>query len=305
MDRRYPRKKYRAVGLFPLLYFLVLSILPTIAQEHSDPLTITHVRGNIYMLQGPGGNVALSLGDDGTLLVDSKFADVADQIRTVIDSLNGGEIGYILNTHFHGDHIGGNKALGQGAPIIAHRNVRRRLLTRPSIDQRYVPPTPESDWPTLTFDRTLSIYFNGEEIRAVHFDNGHTDGDIAVFFTDSNVIHLGDLFFNQLFPFVDLDYGGDVENLARHIDQLADSLPADSKIIPGHGPLATLDDLQTYRRMLQQTLSTVREGIAAGKSIDQIQSEGLAEQWTQWAWPYVPARRWLGIVYWSLAAPRQ
>ena len=290
---------------FALLGFLSLSVCATAAPEHSDPLTVTHVHGNIYMLQGPGGNIALSLGDDGTLLIDSKFADLANQIRTVIDSLQGGEIRYILNTHFHRDHVGGNQALGQGAPIIAHHNVRQRLLTRPRIDQRYVAPIPRPGWPTLTFDHTLSIHFNGEEIRAVHFDHGHTDGDIAVFFTESNVAHLGDLFFNRLLPFVDLDYGGDVENLARHIGQLVDTLPPNSKIIPGHGPLATLDDLQIYRRMLQQTLSTVRASIDAGKKLDQIQAEGLPKQWAQWAWPYVPTRRWIEIVYWSLAKKRQ
>jgi cyclase len=303
MDRQYV--KHRAMCLLLLLGLLALNVLPTDAQEASNDLTIVHVRGNIYMLQGPGGNIALSRGEDGTLLVDSKFTEHADQIRAILDTLQGGTIGYILNTHFHGDHVGGNQALGRGAPIIAHHNVRRRLMARPNIDQRYVPPVPKSNWPTLTFEQTLSIYFNGEEIRAVHFDHGHTDGDIAVFFTKSNVVHMGDLFFNRLFPFVDLDYGGDVETLLRHIDQLAESLPANSKIIPGHGPLATLDDLRTYRHMLQQTLSTVRAGIAAGKSLGQIQAEGLPEQWAEWAWPYVPARRWLQIVYWSLATPRQ
>jgi glyoxylase-like metal-dependent hydrolase (beta-lactamase superfamily II) len=283
---------------------VALSVLATSAQEHAH-LDTLHVRDHIYMLKGPGGNIAVSLGSDGVLLVDSKFAELADEVRAAIDSLGGGKINYILNTHFHGDHVGGNQSLGRGAPVIAHHKVRQRLMTRPSLGQRYVASIPEPDWPTLTFDRTLSLHFNGEEIRAVHFAHGHTDGDIAVFFTNSNVVHMGDLFFNRLFPFVDLDYGGDVENLSRHIAQLANELSAHTKIIPGHGPLATLEDLQTYRRMLNQTLTIVRQGMAADKSLDQIKAEGLPEEWAEWSWPFVPTRRWLEIVYWSLAAKRE
>jgi glyoxylase-like metal-dependent hydrolase (beta-lactamase superfamily II) len=304
MDQQYLNSD-KALRLFLLLGLVALSVLTTDAQEDPDSLDVVYVRGNIYMLKGPGGNIALSLGHDGTLLVDSKFANLADEIRAVIDSLHGGKIGYVLNTHFHADHISGNQALGRGVPIIAHHNVRQRLLARPSMGQRYVPQTPEPDWPTLTFDRTLSIHFNGEEIRAVHFAHGHTDGDIAVFFTGADVVHMGDLFFNRLFPFVDLDYGGDVENLARHIGQFADSLPTNTRIIPGHGPLATLDDLQIYRQMLEQTLTIVRQGIATNKSLDQIKAEGLPEEWAHWDWSFVPTRRWLEIVYWSLAAKQK
>lgn len=303
MNQRYLSSSYKLIYL--LLFLLALSALATGAQEHPDALDVTHLRGNIYMITGPGGNIAVSLGDDGALLVDSKFAESAPKIRAIIDSLGGRKINYIVNTHFHGDHIGGNQALGRGVPIIAHHNTRQRLLAHPGMGQRYLAPTPEPDWPTLTFDHTLSIYFNGEQIKAVHFAAGHTDGDIAVFFSNSNVVHMGDLFFNRLFPFVDLDYGGDVENLMRHIGQLAASLATDSIIIPGHGPLATLDDLRTYQQMLEQTLSLVRQGIATGKSLDQIKAGGLPAQWAPWDWPFVPTHRWLEIVYLSLTAKRE
>lgn len=259
------------------------------------------IREGIFMLEGAGGNSLASIGTDGVLLVDSKFAPVADRVRDLLAQLGGGKIGYVLNTHFHGDHIGGNAFFGAEAPIIAHANVRRRLLSEPRFGQRYFPPAPADALPTLTFDSTLTLHFNGDEIKLVHFPNGHTNGDAAVFFTRANVVHLGDLFFNRLFPFVDLDYGGDVETLTRHISQLLHDLPNDVKLVPGHGPLASIDDLKTFHRMLVQTTAAVRQGMAAQKSLDQIKAAGLPKEWAAWDWAYVPARRWIEIVYWSLS----
>ena len=207
---------------------------------------------------------------------------------------------YIFNTHFHGDHTGGNRAFGQHATILAHINVRKRLATGGEFGKRHVEPAPAVALPNIAFEQSASVFFNDEEIRAVHFPRAHTDGDIAVFFVNAQIAHLSDLFFNGIFPFVDLEYGGDVETLTQHIAVLIDQLPADAKIIPGHGPVATLDDLKAYHRMLVETTASVRTRRDAGMSLDQISAEGLDPQWASWEWSFVPAQRWIEIVYWSL-----
>ncbi len=264
-------------------------------------LSLHQLSDAVYVLQGGGGNVGVCVGDDGILLVDDKLASQADEVRTALSRFVG-QPQYIFNTHFHGDHTGGNRAFGQHAAILAHANVRKRLATGGEFGKRHIEPAPAVALPVIAFEQSVSVFFNGEEIRAVHFPRAHTDGDIAVFFVNAEVVHLGDLFFNGLFPFVDLEYGGDVETLTQHIAALIDQLPADTKIIPGHGPVATLDDLKAYHRMLVETTDSVRTLRSAGMSLDQISAEGLDPQWASWAWSFVPAQRWIETVYWSLEA---
>ena len=192
--------------------------------------------------------------------------------------------------------------MGQHATILAHTNVRKRLATGGEFGKRFIEAAPTGALPVIAFEQSASVFFNGEEIRAVHFPHGHTDGDIAVFFVNAQIAHLGDLFFNGLFPFVDLEYGGDVETLTQHIATLIDQLSADAKIIPGHGPVATLDDLKTYHRMLVETTASVRTRRDAGMSLDQIRAEGLDQQWASWDWAFVPTPRWIETIYWSLEA---
>src|ERR1041385_3381718 len=175
----------------------------------------TQVSGNVYMLEGSGGNIGVSVGADGILIVDDQFAPLADKIRAALKKLGEGKLKYILNTHWHGDHTGGNKEFGPEAPIIAHDNVRKRLSTEQHSDffKETTPASPKEALPVITFDQALSVHFNGEEIRAIHFPHGHTDGDSVIFFSASNVVHLGDDFFAGRFPFVDLESGGSVEGL--------------------------------------------------------------------------------------------
>ena len=165
----------------------------------------------VYMLEGSGGNIGVSVGADGVLIVDDQFAPLADKIRAAIGELGGGDPAFVLNTHYHGDHTGGNAHFGEKGVIVAHRNVRNRLAAR-RVDDR---PLPEAALPEITFDEGLSIHFNGEELRVVHFPKAHTDGDGVVFFTGSNVVHTGDLFFNGRFPYVDLRGGGNVRAISR------------------------------------------------------------------------------------------
>ncbi|MDE2814169.1 MAG: MBL fold metallo-hydrolase [Gemmatimonadota bacterium] len=264
-------------------------------------LSLHQLSDAVYVLQGGGGNVGVCVGDDGILLVDDKLASQADAVRAALARFNG-QPEYIFNTHFHGDHIGGNRAFGQHATILAHVNVRKRLATGGEFGKRHVEPEPAVALPEIAFEQSASVFFNGEEIRAVHFPRAHTDGDIAVFFVNAQIAHLGDLFFNGIFPFVDLEYGGDVETLTQHIATLIDQLPEDAKIIPGHGPVATLDDLKAYHRMLVETTDSVRKRRSKGMSLDQISAEGLDAQWASWEWSFVPAQRWIETVYWSLEA---
>lgn len=264
-------------------------------------LSLSQLSDSVYVLQGGGGNVGVCVGSDGILLVDAKLASQADALRAALARF-AGQPQYIFNTHFHADHTGGNRALGQHATILAHANVRKRLATGGEFGKRFIEAAPAGALPVIAFEQSASVFFNGEEIRAVHFSHGHTDGDIAVFFVNAQIAHLGDLFFNGLFPFVDLEYGGDVETLTQHIATLTDQLSADTKIIPGHGPVATLDDLKTYHRMLVETTASVRTRRDAGMSLDQIRAEGLDAQWASWDWAFVPTPRWIETIYWSLEA---
>lgn len=264
----------------------------------------TKVAGNVWMLEGAGGNIGVSVGDDGLLIVDDQFAPLADKIRAALKGIADKKLHFILNTHWHGDHTGGNVAFGPEATIIAHDNVRKRLATeqKSTVFNSTTPPSPKEALPVITFDQTLTVHFNGEEIRAIHYPKGHTDGDSVIFFSASNVVHLGDDFFAGRFPFVDLESGGSVEGLVKNIGELITKIPADAKLIPGHGPISTLDDLKSYHRMLQQTTEIVRGKIKAGKTLDQIKTEGLPAEWAPWGTGFIKTDRWVETIYKSLTA---
>ena len=264
------------------------------------------VSGNVYMLEGAGGNIGVSVGDDGILIVDDQYAPIADKIRAALKGIADKKLRFILNTHWHGDHTGGNVVFGPEAPIIAHDNVRKRMSTeqKSEIFKRTTPAAPKEALPVVTFNQNLTVHFNGEEIRAIHYPHGHTDGDSVIFFTSSNVVHLGDNFFAGKFPFVDLDSGGNVEGLTKNIGEIIEKIPAGAKLIPGHGPLSTIDDLKTYHNMLLKTSDVVRQKIAAGKTLDQIKTEGLPDEWKSWGTGFIKTDLWLEIVYKSLTAKK-
>lgn len=263
----------------------------------------TKVAGSVHMLEGSGGNIGVSVGPDGILIVDDQFAPLADKIKAALKTLGEGKLKFVLNTHWHGDHTGGNVVFGPEAPIIAHDNVRKRLATeqKSEVFKRTTPASPKEALPVITFGQSLSVHFNGEEIRVIHFPHGHTDGDSVIFFTGSNVVHMGDNFFAGRFPFVDLESGGSVDGLIANIGEIIAKLPAGVKIIPGHGPLSSIEDLKLYHRMLVETSEIVRKKLAADKTLDQIKSEGLPEEWKTWGTFFIKTDVWIETIYRSRA----
>lgn len=241
------------------------------------------VAGDVYMLYGvggfAGGNIGVSAGKDGLVLVDDKFQPLVPKIEAALKGISDQPVRFVVNTHYHSDHTHGNTVFGQKATIIAHDNARKRIQADTEWD--YVPDTkaPPQALPVVTFDHQLSVHLNGEEIRGVHVPAGHTDGDVVVHFTGSNVVHMGDLFFNAGFPFIDLEHGGTVEGYIAGVEKVLAGLPAGVKVIPGHGPLATRADLENYLAMLKDTTAVVQKLIDEGKTADQIVAAKPLARW--------------------------
>ncbi len=283
--------------LFPLLGY---------SQRDWDAIEITNVpvKGNISFLLGSGGNIGVLTGEDGVLIVDDQFAELSEKISSkLMEMSDGGELKYILNTHYHGDHTGGNENLSEnGATILAHENVKKRLSTPfLNADQETVDPKPEGFWPTETFKKVKKLTFNGEEIEIHHVPNGHTDGDVLVFFKTSNVIHAGDLFVRYGFPYIDMPAKGSIEGMIRaqnNIKKLADE---NTKIIPGHGDLATLDDVDEFLDMLTGARDKVASLKADGMSLDECLSERpLAEYHERWSGNFINTDFFTRVIYETL-----
>ncbi len=289
----------------PILLILSLSAGFAFAQGQDFSkvqIKATKVAGNVYMLEGSGGNIGVTVGPDGLLIVDDQFAPLADKIKAALKELGQGKLKFVINTHWHGDHTGGNPIFGVDSTIIAHANVRNRLGAE-SVNRagQKVPAAPKEALPVITFDESLSVFFNGEEIKAIHYPNGHTDGDGVIFFTQSNVVHMGDDFFAGKFPFVDLSSGGSVEGLVRDIGNALTKIPAGAKIIPGHGPVSTIDDLKAYHQMLVETVDIVRKQMQSGKSLDEIKAAGLPEKYKDWGSGFISTPVWIETIHRSLS----
>jgi glyoxylase-like metal-dependent hydrolase (beta-lactamase superfamily II) len=255
------------------------------------------------MLEGSGGNIGVSVGPDGILIVDDQFAPLADKIKAALKQLGDGKLKFVINTHWHGDHTGSNAIFGMDSTIIAQSNVRKRLNGTNTVMGQTSQPAPKAALPIITFDESLSVHFNGEEIKAIHYPNGHTDGDGVIYFTGANVVHMGDDFVTYGFPFVDLNSGGSVEGMIKNISTVIAKVPADVKIIPGHGPISTLDDLKKFHQMLVETSEIVRKQMQAGKSVDEIKAAGLPAKYDAWSKGFINAPVWLETIFKSLSKP--
>lgn len=256
----------------------------------------------VYLLQGRGGNVGALVGADGILIVDDDYAQVSPKLAEALKILGSEKPRFIFNTHWHGDHSEGNKFFGaQGSLIMAHTNVRKRQSVESIVLGNKVPPYEKFALPVLTYDQSLSVHFNDEEVRAVHYPNGHTDGDSVIFFTKANVVHLGDDFFAGKFPFVDLDSGGSVTGLAKNVADIIAKLPSDAKIIPGHGALSTREDLKAYHQTIVETTDIIQKGMTAGKTLEGLKKDGLPEKYKSWGSGFIKPDFWIETIYKSLS----
>jgi len=279
---------------FRSLFALALALITPTAFAQRDyskvEIKAVPVAKNIYMLEGSGGNIGVSVGADGNLIVDDQFAPLAEKIDAALQKLNPGKLKFLLNTHHHADHTGGNAIFGaKEAIIIAQSNVRIRLAKEAN-------PKKEG-FPVITFDQSASVHFNGEEIKLLHHGPGHTDGDSIIHFTGANVVHMGDQFFNGAFPFIDLNSGGSVAGYIKTVAEVLEKIPTDAKIIPGHGKLATVEDLKSFHAMLVETTDVVKQGITAGKSLAELKAAGLPEKFKSFGTGFINTDAWITTIY--------
>jgi len=265
------------------------------------------VAGNVYVLYGAGGNIGVTVGDDGVAIVDDQYAPLSPRIHAALAQLSPKPVRFVINTHWHPDHVGGNALFADAATIFAHANVRNRMMAGIKTAHFEVAPAEPKALPIVTFEQGLSLWWNGEEIRAIHLPPGHTDGDTAVWFVKSNVVHLGDDFATLGFPFIDLDSGGSVAGVVAALDTLLPQIPKDAKIIPGHGQVSSVDDLRKYRSGLEEMVAAVKKGLGAGKTVAQLQKEHVLAPWEP-AWSrkdgWVTADSFIATIAQDLSARR-
>jgi glyoxylase-like metal-dependent hydrolase (beta-lactamase superfamily II) len=282
------------------------------AQDHDFSkvqIKVTKVAGSVYMLQGAGGNIGASVGDDGIVVVDDQYAPLADKIQAALKGITDKPIRFVINTHYHEDHTGGNEFFQQKAPIIAQDNVRKRLEEGGTAGNGgtvkfEAKPQPKGALPIITFDHDVTVHLNGEDIRALHVPSGHTDGDSVIFFPKSNVVHMGDDFVTYGFPFIDLGGGGSVEGMIAGLESIIPKLPPDVKVIPGHGPISNLDDVRAYLKMLKDTTAAVEAGIKQGKTMDQLKKEKVLEPWKKYSGDFISADAFIETLYYDLTGKK-
>ena len=251
----------------------------------------TAIKGSVHMLTGAGGNIGVSAGEDGVLIIDDQFAPLAEKIAAQLGQLGSDKPKYVINTHYHGDHTGSNAFFHshKGATILAHENVRVRLANDEKIK-------PEA-LPTITYEDGIKIYFNGETLHVMHLAVGHTDGDSVVWFEQPNVMHTGDLFFNGRFPYIDQGAGGNVEGYMDSVKQLLAKIDDETVIIPGHGDISNKQEYSAFLAMISETFSYVKALKQDGKTLDEVKAMGLDDKWADWSWNFINEEKWITTLY--------
>jgi cyclase len=295
------------------LLFLAILLRPTFARAQEQDFSkvqikVTKVSGNIYMLQGAGGNIAASVGEDGIVIVDDQYAPLADKIQSALKNLGITDkaVRFVINTHYHGDHTGGNAPFtNSGSTVIAQDNVRKRLEAGGTAGnggslKMEVKPAEKAALPVITFEHDVTVHLNGEDIRALHFPAGHTDGDAVIFFPKNNVVHMGDDFVRYGFPFIDVASGGSVQGMAAAMEKVSSELPKDVKVIPGHGDLSNLDEVRAFVQMLKETSAAVQKAINEHKTVEQMKQEKILEPWKKWSGEFIDSDKFIETLYNSL-----
>ncbi|MFY0690202.1 MAG: MBL fold metallo-hydrolase [Cyclobacteriaceae bacterium] len=287
---------------------IVLLVIPTLtfAQRDWDAIEIktNELTDNISWLEGSGGNIGVIHGNEGIMIIDDQFAELSEKISQALSSLSDGELKFIVNTHFHGDHTGGNENLSaNGALIVAHQNVRERLGTTFFSDIRNsdVASKPASFWPTITFSEEATFYFNDEEIQIIHLPAAHTDGDAMIFFKTSNILHTGDAFVRYGYPFIDTPAGGSIDGIIAAQEAILKVADSETKIIPGHGQLSSIQDVAELLQMLKTTRRIVAQLKQDGKSLDEaMTARPLASYHERWSGSFIDSDMFVRLIYESI-----
>jgi glyoxylase-like metal-dependent hydrolase (beta-lactamase superfamily II) len=290
------------------IYLLVIGLVVgrfglsiSAAAEEEVVIKTLPVRDGIYMLVGQGGNIGLFIGEDGTFLIDDQFAPLTPKHLEAIKAAGGEVPKFLINTHYHADHTGGNENLGKaGTLIFSHDKVRERLTVETVIKafNMVTPPLPKDALPVVTFSKDITFHINGETLRAFHVSNAHTDGDSVIHFQGANVIHAGDVFFNGFYPFIDVDHGGTVKGMIQAADEILALADGDTRIIPGHGPLGDKKQLQTFRDMLATAYDKLSSLKTRGMKVEEaVAAKPLAELEENWGGGIFPGDKWVGLVY--------
>jgi cyclase len=299
------------IALATLLLFLMAVAAGAQQQDFSKiQIKVTRVSGNIYMLEGAGGNIAASVGEDGIVIVDDQFAPLVEKIQQALKGITDKPVRFIINTHYHGDHTGGNEPFtNAGATVIAQDNVRKRLESGGSagnggaVKMDY-PVAPKAALPIITFANDVTVHLNGEDIRALHFPSGHTDGDSIIFFPKNNVVHMGDDFVRYGFPFIDVTSGGSVQGMIDAMEKVVAMLPPDVKVIPGHGALSNLDDVRAFIKMLKETSAVVQKAINRRQTLAQMKEAKILAAWEKFSGSFITTDAFIETLYNSLTGEK-
>ena len=291
----------KIISVLGVLAAVFMSFATTVQAADDVKITPIKITDQIYMISGQGGNIGLFIGEDGTFLIDDQFAPLTERIIETIKSVGGDHPKFLINTHYHGDHTGGNEKLGKGGTLIfSHDNVRERLVTGSFIEAFNMRKAAVSGegLPVVTFAEDITFHLNGDTVRALHVPHAHTDGDSFIYFESANVIHAGDFFFNGIYPFIDVTHGGSLKGMIKAVDRVLLLADDSTKIIPGHGPLAEKEQLLSFRQMLETAYERLRKLKAEGKTAQEAAaSKPLADLDEIWGDGMFTSDHWIELIY--------